>query len=181
MEVGDGGTGDGPMGRAAVTVRAVLPLLTAGLLLSGCKAIPQITGALTGGAIGTATASPAVGFAVGVATDTAVQAGMRWFGRSRANGEQDAIAKVAGSLAVGQKHPWHIDHTIPFGNEHGELYVVRQIDTPLTECKKIVFSVDDGEGADLHRSWYATSVCHQAEGWKWALAEPAVSRWGYLQ
>ena len=159
----------------------MLPLLAAGVLLSGCKAIPQITGVLTGGAIGTATASPALGFAVGVATDTAVVAGQQWFVRSRANGEQDAIAKVAGALDIGQKHPWHINHIIPFGDEHGVLYVVQVINTPLTECKRIVFSVDDGKGKHLHRSWYAAWVCHQGQGWKWADAEPAVPRWGYLQ
>ncbi|HET8996312.1 MAG TPA: hypothetical protein VFN42_06560 [Acetobacteraceae bacterium] len=161
--------------------RAVLPLLAAGLLLSGCKAVPQIAGVVTGGAIGVATASPALGFAVGVATDTATTAGLQWYGRSRANAEQNAIARIAGGLELGQQHAWHIHHIIPFGDEHGELYVVRVIAAPLTVCKQIVFSVDDGQGAALHQAWYVASVCRQGQDWKWADAEPAVSRWGYLQ
>lgn len=179
--MGHRGAGHGAMGRAAVIARAALPLLTAGLLLTGCKAAPQIAGVITGGAIGTATASPALGFAVGVATDTAVNAGQRFWGRSRANGEQDAIAAVAGGLALGQHHAWHIDHLIPIGDEHGELWVVQEIPTPWTLCKKIVFSVDEGNGANPRRHWYVASVCHQAQGWKWADAEPAVPRWGFLQ
>lgn len=181
MEVGDGGTGDRPLGRAAVIARAVLPLVAAGVLLSGCKAVPQIAGVVTGGAIGVATASPALGFAAGIATDTAATAGVQWYGRSRANAEQNAIAQIAGGLDVGQRHAWHIHHIIPLGNEHGELYVVRVIAVPLTVCKQIVFSVDDGEGAKAKRAWYVASVCRQGQDWKWADAEPAVPRWGYLQ
>ncbi len=162
-------------------LRDVLPMLAAGLLLTGCKAVPQITGFLTGATAGAATGSPAIGFAVGVATDAAATAGVRYYGRSRQNGEQDAIAQVAGSLEVGERHDWKIEHTIPFGNEHGELYVVRRIDTPLALCKEIVFSVDEGEEAKRKRAWYTTSVCRQADHWKWAAAEPAVPRWGYLQ
>ena len=162
-------------------LRAVLPLLAACTLLTGCKAVPQIVGVVTGGAVGAATASPALGFAVGIATDTATIAGQRWFGRTRTNAEQDAIAKLAGTMGVGQRHAWHIHHLIPFGNEHGELYVMRVMDTALTQCKQIVFSVDDGEKPHLQRAWYVASVCRQAQGWKWADAEPAVARWGYLQ
>lgn len=181
MEVGDGGAGDGALGRIAVRTRAVLPLIAAGLLLSGCKAAPQIAGVLTGGAIGAATGSPALAFAGGVAMDTATTAGVRWYGRSRSNAEQDAIARVAGQLKPGEPHAWHIHHFIPIGNEHGEVYVVRVTDTPLTQCRQIVFSVDEGDGAKLKRAWYVASVCRQAQGWKWADAEPAVPRWGHLQ
>jgi hypothetical protein len=28
---------------------------------------------------------------------------------------------------------------------------------------------------------YIATTCHQADGWKWATAEPAVARWGFLQ
>ena len=160
--------------------RALL-LLAAGLLLSGCKAVPQIAGVVTGGAIGVATANPALAFAGGVAVDTAATAGVRWYGRSRTNAEQDAIARIAGGLKLGERHAWHIHHIIPIGNEHGEVYVVRVTDTPLTQCRQIVFSVDEGEAAQLKRAWYVASLCHQEDGWKWADAEPAVARWGYLQ
>lgn len=180
--MGDGRTGDRALGRVAVSVRrSLLPLLAAGVLLSGCKAAPQIAGVVTGGAIGAATANPALAFAGGVAVDAATTAGVRWYGRSRANAEQNAIARIAGALPVGEHHAWHIHHIVPIGNEHGEIYVTQVIDTPLTQCKQIVFSVDDGQGAKLTRAWYVASVCHQARGWKWADAEPAVPRWGYLQ
>jgi hypothetical protein len=181
LEMGIGGTGHRAMGQLAVNARAALPLLAAGVLLSGCKAVPQIAGVLSGATVGAATGSPALGFAVGVATDSATNAGIRYFGRSRQHGEQNAIAEVAGELPVGASHPWRIEHTIPFGNEHGELYVVRAIDTPLALCKEIVFSVDEGKGEKLKRAWYTASVCHQEQGWRWATAEPAVPRWGYLQ
>lgn len=181
MEVGDSRTGHGALGRVAVRTRAVLSLLTVGLLLSGCKAAPQIAGVLTGGAIGVTTGNPALAFLGGVAVDTATTAGARWYGRSRSNAEQNAIARIAGKLKLGQHHAWHIHHIIPIGDEHGDVYVVRVTDTPVTQCRQIVFSVDSGEGKTQKRAWYIASVCHQAQGWKWADAEPAVARWGYLQ
>jgi hypothetical protein len=130
---------------------------------------------------GGATGNPAVGFAVGVAVDAAASAAVRYVGRSRQQAEQDAIAQAAGELRLGEAAPWRIEHDIPIGNEHGELHVVRQIESPLAPCKEIVFSVDDGAGPDATRSWYTASICRQADRWKWASAEPAVERWGFLQ
>ncbi len=72
--------------------------------------------------------------------------------------------------------PWEIRHTIPFGNEHGQLEAVREIATPLTTCREIVFSVEDDPPEH-----YTTTLCRGAERWTWAAAEPAVDRWGYLQ
>jgi hypothetical protein len=76
---------------------------------------------------------------------------------------------------------WKVEHFVPIGDEHGELRVVRVMDTKLAACKEIVFSVDEGSGAGLKRSWYMTGLCKQDRTWKWAAAEPAVERWGYLQ
>ncbi len=42
-------------------------------------------------------------------------------------------------------------------------------------------SVDEGKGEDMTRAWFTSDICKQAETWKWASAEPAVARWGYLQ
>jgi hypothetical protein len=70
-----------------------------------------------------------------------------------------------------------IKHTIPIGNEHGRLRVVRDIDSPLAACKELAFSVEDGK----ERSWFTTDVCKQEKAWEWASAEPAVARWGFLQ
>lgn len=174
--MGDRRTGHGALGRAAVR-----PALLLVLLLGGCKAIPQIAGVVSGGTVGAATGSPALGFAVGIATDAAGHRVMRWYGRSRQHNEQNAIAEAAGPLGPGESADWHIDHTIPIGNEHGTLQVVRLIDTPIADCKEIAFSVDEGKPPKLQRAWYTTTICQQAEGWRWASAEPAVERWGFLQ
>ena len=84
-------------------------------------------------------------------------------------------------MELGDRRPWKIRHDIPIGNEHGEVQVTRVIATPLASCKELVFSVDSGSGEDLKREWYATQVCQNGQHWKWALADPAVERWGSLQ
>jgi hypothetical protein len=168
-------------GRAGMVRRVPLGLLALLPILAGCKAVPDIVAVVSGGVAGGATGNPAVGFAVGVAVDAAASAAVRYVGRSRQQAEQDAIAQAAGELRLGEAAPWRIEHDIPIGNEHGELHVVRQIESPLAPCKEIVFSVDDGAGPDATRSWYTASICRQADRWKWASAEPAVERWGFLQ
>lgn len=155
-------------------------LLAVGLLV-GCKAAPQIAGVVAGGTAGAASGNPAVGFAVGVATDAAATAGLRFYGRSRQGAEQDAIAEVAGDLPIGVEADWKIDHYIPIGNEHGRLRVTRTIDSPLAACKEVVFSVEEGSGKKPEQNWFVTDICKSTGNWKWAAAEPAVERWGYLQ
>ena len=98
--------------------------------------------------------------------------------RSWHGAEQDAIASTAAPLPVGGAAPWRIVHTLPLGNEHGELQVVRQIDNPLAPCKEVVFSVVAGRTPP---AWYSVDICQDTQGWKWASAEPAVARWGFLQ
>ncbi|HEX3574051.1 MAG TPA: hypothetical protein VHU42_05565 [Rhodopila sp.] len=183
--MGIGRARDGAVGRVAVTVGTVraakiLPLLVL-VLLAGCNSTAQITAAVTGGIAGVSTGSPAVGFLVAVLTDAGANYVVRYYGRSRQGAEQDAIAEIAGGLPVGTEAAWKIEHTIPIGNEHGRLQVVRTIDSPLAACKEIAFSVDEGKGDRLQRSWYTTNICKQARVWKWAAAEPAVERWGFLQ
>jgi hypothetical protein len=175
--VGLGGTGDRALGLLAVR----LLLVAAVVLLAGCNATVQIAAVVGGGAAGGVTGNPAVGFAVGVAIDAGATYVVRYYGRSRQGAEQDAIAQVAGDLPVGTEATWKIEHTIPIGDEHGQLRVVRAIDTPLTACKEIAFSVDEGKGDKLKRAWFISDVCKQAARWKWASAEPAVERWGFLQ
>jgi hypothetical protein len=155
--------------------------LMALVVLAGCSSTPPIIAAVTGGVAGGATANPAIGFAVAVATDAAASEIVRYYGRSRQNSEQNAIADVAGELPIGTEATWRIEHTIPIGDKHGVLHVVRQIDNPLAVCREIVFSVDEGKDTTLRRAWYDADICHQADRWKWASAEPAVARWGYLQ
>ncbi len=148
------------------------------LLLGGCNAIPEITGLVSGGIAGGASANPAAGFGVGVATAAVADYGLKYVTKRWHRSEQDAIAAVAGSLPEGSHAPWKIRHDLPFGNEHGRLQVVRVIENPLAACKEVLFSVQDGDDPE---AWYLTDVCRQEERWKWASAEPAVARWGLLQ
>lgn len=157
------------------------PLFALILLLAGCNSTARIAAVVAGGATGAATGSPAIGFAVGVATDAAANYVVRYYGRVRQGAEQDAIAQVAGELPVGTDAAWKIEHTIPIGDEHGQLQVVRAIDLPLATCREIAFSVDEGNGNKLKRAWYTSAICKQEKRWKWAAAEPAVERWGFLQ
>ena len=146
--------------------------------LGGCSSAGNIIGIVAGAAAGGATANPAVGFGVGVATAAVSDYTIKTVSRSWHRGEQDAIAAAAAPLAPGATGPWRVEHSLPFGNEHGQLQVVRAIDNPLAPCKQVLFSVEEkGEPP----AWYSTDICQQAQRWKWASAEPAVERWGFLQ
>lgn len=147
------------------------------LALGGCQAVSGIAGAIAGAGTGAASANPAVGLAVGIAVEAGVDEVVGYVSRKRQQGEQDAIADAAGAVPVGSVVPWQIRHTIPIGNENGDLLVAREFATPLVTCREIVFSVVDGK----QRRLFTTTLCHQAERWKWAAAEPAVDRWGFLQ
>ena len=160
---------------------APLAILAAASLLSGCKAIPPIAGIAAGAVAGGSSGNAAVGFAVGVGVDAAATYAVNWVGRTRQHAEQQAIADAAANTIVGGEAPWRIRHTIPIDNEHGDLQVVREFTTPLATCKEIVFSVVDGDEPDSKRSWYDTTLCRDPHRWEWALAEPAVPRWGFLQ
>ncbi|MBR0646078.1 hypothetical protein [Plastoroseomonas hellenica] len=166
-------------GKGAALWRTV-PLLLSLPLLGACQAVPQIVGAATAITSGAFTANPAVGIAVGMTTAAATDAAIKYYGRSRQRGTQDAIAAAAGALPVGGQAPWRIEHDIPIGNERGDVHVVRNIDNPLAPCREIVFSVVDGEGAAMTRDWYAAQICRQGDRWRWASAEPTVDRWGSL-
>ena len=146
-------------------------------VLGGCAAVSDVSGLAAGGGAGIVTANPAVGFIIGLGVRAGVEEVRRYVVLSRQEGEQDAIADAAGSAPVGGTRPWQIRHSIPFGNENGDLAVVREFTTPLTTCREVVFSVADGDRPSL----FTTSLCRQATRWKWAAAEPAVARWGFLQ
>lgn len=153
------------------------------LLLGGCtsKFAGELVAAGAGGAAAGATANPVVGIAVGVGVNAGIDATFAYVGRKWQQSEQDAIAREVGVMEVGEKRPWKIAHIIPVGNEHGEVEVVRAIDSPLTVCKELAFSVDSGSGASEVRHWYVTDACRDGGRWKWSLAEPAIARWGTLQ
>ncbi len=166
----------GALGRAAVR----LPLLLAAIPLAGCGTIGAIGGAVAGASTGAATANPIVGYATAVAVNAGIDELQNYIARVRDGAEQDVIAQAVGDMHPGETRPWRIVHTIPlFDDEHGEMQVTRTIDTPLTQCKEVVFSVDSG--APVRHVLYTTDACRNASGWKWAAAEPAVPRWGGFQ
>ncbi len=181
MEMGHRRARHGAVGLAPVR-RGVL--LLAAFAVSGCHTIGSLTGLATGAVAGGATANPAIGYAVAVSTAAAVDATVAYISRVRARAEQDAIAGVAGPLAPGMAAQWAIRHDIPVGNEHGEVRVVREIVSSLAICREIAFSMLDDPPAPP--AWFTTTICAKdatARGpdWKWASAEPAVERWGFLQ
>ena len=185
--MGFGRAGHGAVGIAAVTGRrrrlpwGLLPVLM--LPLAGCSMVADVSGIATGGTVGAITANPVVGYSVGMGTRAAVAAGMKSVMRGLHKDEQDAIAAVAGLMQPGETKLWRIDHDLPFGyaDETGAVQVTRLIETPLATCKEILVTVEDGQGAKATRGIYVGSICRQGETWRWASAEPAVERWGYLQ
>ena len=177
MEMGVRRARHGAVGLAAVRPW-LLGCLGALLLLGGCSSTGEIVGVVTGAAAGGATANPAVGFGVAVATAAAADYATKIVAKSWHGGEQDAIATTAAPLPVGASAPWRIVHFVPIGDEHGELQVVRRIENPLAPCKQVLFSVVAGKRPP---DWYSVDICQDTQGWKWASAEPAVARWGYLQ
>ncbi|MBL6458625.1 hypothetical protein JMJ55_25120 [Belnapia sp. T6] len=160
--------------------RVLLPLALA-LLLGGCNLAADVAGAFAGGGAALASGNPAVGFGIGIGVRAATSAGIRWVVRSRHTAEQDEIAAVIGSLAPGESRAWEIRHSIPIGNERGEVRLVRILDNALAPCREALFSVEEGDKPDSTRQWFLTTACWQESRWKWAAAEPATARWGSLQ
>jgi hypothetical protein len=142
-------------------------------MLAGCKSIGAISGAAVGVASGAGTTNPLVGYVAAVSTRAAVDGLVNYIARKRQQGEQDEIAATVGRLGVGETALWRIEHDIPIGNEQGEVTVVAAIDNVLAECRDVVFTVEP-------RGTYVTTACSQNGVWKWAQAEPAAARWGFL-
>lgn len=174
--MGLGRARDRAVGQLAVRRLAVVAALAS---LAGCSSAAQITGLVAGGAAGGASANPAVGYAVGVGTAAAASYVLAYTARVRQNAEQDAIAAVAAGLPEDGQGHWHIRHTIPIGNEGGLVVPVRTIDSAIATCREIAFSIHDDPPAP--EAWFTTTICRNGDHWKWAQAEPAVARWGYLQ
>lgn len=152
-----------------------------GLLLEGCASIGAATGAVAGAASGLVTANPGVGIGVGIAVQAATDEAVKRYMRGMHKDQQDAIAAIAGTLNVGESRAWHVKHTLPIENGHGEVRVTRDVINPLAACKEFVFSVVDGDKPNAPEHWYTAAACRQPGGWQWASAEPAVPRWGSLQ
>jgi hypothetical protein len=162
--------------------------------LAGCSSlITQSAGA--GGGVGGAaianaiTKNGAITAGIGLGAQAAAITGAQILEKRVHAAEQDAIASAAAPVPVGGIAPWRITHTIPIEtNEHGELTVVQDFAPALPEgagpgfdCKLIIFSVDTRSRQQIQRNFYTTYVCRDGATWKWATAEPATARWGFLQ
>jgi len=165
--------------------RCAAALLLAGsALLTGCSTVGGLAGTVAGITTGSFTSNPAIGIAVSVSVKAVTDAQVKKLLRSLQQDEQDAIATMAGEMAPGEVRQWQVRHFIPYGNNQGEIQVTRVIDTPLASCREVMFSVIERKAErpanDVPRAWFAANVCRQEQRWKWALAEPAVERWGSL-
>lgn len=162
----------------ARSLATLLPLLA----LCACGSAGAVAGAVVGASTGAATVNPIVGYAVAVGVNAGVDELQRYIARLRQGAEQDAIVAAVGQMQVGETRPWKIVHDIPlFDDEHGEMQVVRSIDTPLAQCREVLFTVDEGRPQHLRRTPYTTDACLDTRGWSWAEAEPATERWGRFQ
>lgn len=151
-------------------------------LLCGCSSIGGISGGVAGLASGAATANPGVGIAVGIGVKAAVDATVKTVLRDWSDEEQTRIATAIGGTAVGRRGNWEVVHSLPYKNAHGEFTVLRAFETPLVNCKEALFTVAEGDAAAAATPpTFVTTVCRGDAGWRWALAEPAVARWGALQ
>jgi hypothetical protein len=139
--------------------------------------VADVAGAVSGIAAGTATGNPALGYGIGLGVRAGASEGLGYAARRGHRTEQDAIAATIGETAPGEGRPWRVRHDLPIGNRGGEVRVVRDIRSALAPCKEALFSVRDGDRED----WFATMACRAGDRWRWALAEPAVGRWGNLQ
>jgi hypothetical protein len=163
---------------AAFRCPLLLVLLSA---LAACSTAGGIAGAVAGAATGAATMNPVVGYAVAVGVRAGTDSAVNYVMRERQDAEQTAIAAAAGPLPPGTVMPWRIEHAIPIGDEHGAVQVVRVISTPLAVCEEIAFTVARHKAPQPDDPAYIATTCHQNDGWRWASAEPAVARWGFLQ
>lgn len=91
--------------------------------------------------------------------------------------EQQTIADAAGPLIEGDVAPWDVGDNPATTVGRGEVTVVRTFGTDDLRCKEILFSLDEPEA----RAFYVAFICDDRGQWRWALAEPATSRWGTLQ
>jgi hypothetical protein len=150
------------------------------LFLPGCAALGDVTGAVAGLVSGAITANPAIGIGVGVSVRAATNEAAKYVSRKRQQNEHDAIAAAVAETDVNETRVWAVDRRVT-GDAHGEVRVIRIIQTSLALCKEALFSVVSGDGDTVRRLWFSTTACEEGGRWKWAAAEPAVDRWINLQ
>lgn len=167
---------------------AVLPLIAAASIsLTGCSSLlregtADLAGIAGAGAASAVTDSAAAGAAIGLGVRTLAREGLRYAERRVRRGTQDAVATAAGPLEPGVVAPWAIQHDIPIeADEQGQLVVSRVFGTEAFRCKEVVFSVDTEDRGVPRRAFYTTTICRDADAWRWAAAEPTTERWSGLQ
>jgi surface antigen len=157
------------------------------LALAGCgqsavNAAGPVGGAAVGLGVAGVTANPFIAYAAGVGAQAAIESLQTYLSRRLHKGEQDNIANAVATLAPGQTAPWRIHYALGIDSEHGDVTVLKDIKNPLAACKNVAFTVIAGNQPQAGRGLYITSVCRESDGaWHWAEAEPAISRWGFLQ
>ena len=162
------------MGRLAIVLLGALPLV-------GCAAAgPAVTSLATAGvagAVGSASGSALLGAVVGFGVSYGVDQGVKYVERRIEQNVQIAIAETAAPLNVGQSASWRVPETLPLTGKSGTVEVARTFGDAIP-CKDIVFT----DAGDEEHHVYTTQICRNDLGtWVWALAEPSVHRWGYLQ
>jgi hypothetical protein len=156
-------------------------------LLVGCESVltastADVSGIAGAGIAGAVTKSPAAAAGIGLGVAAAANAGLQSVERDVHRVEQDRIAAVAGVLEPGAIGHWSVSHSIPIeADEHGDLVVTRLVGSDDFSCKEIIFSVDTVVKKVPQRAFYSAAVCRDGQVWKWASAEPATARWGFLQ
>ena len=159
-----------------MTASARIALVALAASLAGCSVIGDISGAVAGLATGAATANPVVGIGVGVTVKAGMDAAGKYVSRSRKRNEHEAIAAAVAETGVGETRSWSVHQRVT-GDAHGEVRVVRVIESSLAVCKEAVFSVVETSDRRASPAWFWTTVCSDGAQWTWAAAEPAVDRW----
>ena len=148
--------------------------------LAGCSSFGGFAGAAAAFATSVGTANPIVGISVGIGVKAATDEGVRYVSRRKQHEIQNTVAAAARDIGPGESARYEHPHYFGPGVDRGEVRVVRLIDTPLTACKELLFSVEH-DGKHPRVDWFSTTACRNGEAWQWAGAEPAVERWGNLQ
>lgn len=158
--------------------------------LSGCNSLlSEGTGAgagIAGAAIANQiTDNATVATGIGLGVQAGAKAALAYAQRKTRGEEQDAIARAAGPLAVGDVAPWSVEHQLPLDRDaQGQVAISRLMGNDDLQCKEVVFSIDtppEKPQTDPQRAFYVTTICRDGETWRWASAEPATARWGALQ
>jgi hypothetical protein len=163
---------------SAVVRTAVLAALT--LALAGCSTLGGFAGAAAAFATSIGTANPIVGISVGIGVKAATDEGVKYVSRRKQHEIQNAVVAAARDIGPGEIARYAHPHLVGSGVDRGEVRVVRLIDTPLTTCKELLFSVEHA-GDRPRVDWFSTTACRNGDAWQWAGVEPAVERWGNLQ